>query len=294
MLAAALAAGLLISATLWILQSKTAEKSPSVANTENNEIIPADSNAHPSETVKPIPDRASPENAVAENTASENANARELSVTRQPTPYEELLFQAAVDKRRAAIKAFREQIGQTDRIATGKAETESAGPCDHRSRPVASVRRQCAGSIGVREENAALQEEIFAAMLARGDAQSVGFYLDFVSNRNYADRALHALDGMKTPPVDMLFDFLHVAQAPRRLAAALVARAHRRTGNCPKIIPNGLRQRRPPGGDGRAAGQFRRRCIALRQPCPARYFPCGHFQRCSISIPFAFLDSITA
>jgi hypothetical protein len=221
MLASALAVGLLISATLWILQSKTAEKSPSVANTENNEIIPADSNAHPSETVKPIPDRASPENAVAENTASENANARELSVTRQPTPYEELLFQAAVKKRRAAVKAFREQTGK--RIAS-QPEKPKQNPPDHAAIVRALLPRSDANALARlarREENAALQEEIFAAMLAQGDVQSVGFYLDFVSNRDYADRALHALDGMKTPPVDLLFDFLHVAQAPRRLAAAL-------------------------------------------------------------------------
>jgi hypothetical protein len=72
-----------------------------------------------------------------------------------------------------------------------------------------------------REENLDLQKEIFAVMLERGDPRAVGVYLDFVSNREYSERALDALGGLNNPPSELLFDFLRGTHASRRLAAAL-------------------------------------------------------------------------
>jgi hypothetical protein len=214
MIAVAVAAGLLVTATIWTLQSRATKNMPSTATTEKTEKQLSIPNARKTEIASA---------PVRENSPPKNAQVHEkLPISRPPTPYEELLFRVAIDKRQAAMKAMRER--PIDRTAA-LAETPKPSPPDHASAvrallPRADVRGLT--RLAAAEENLDLQEEIFAALLTRGDLPSVGAYLDFVSQRNYADRAMAALDRVEAPPVDLLFGFLRGAQTPRRLAAALV------------------------------------------------------------------------
>ncbi len=75
--------------------------------------------------------------------------------------------------------------------------------------------------LAAEENDGQLQEEILAALLARGDSQAVGAYLDFVSPSGIGQRGLLALDRVSDPPVTMLFEYLRGPQVSRRMAAAL-------------------------------------------------------------------------
>jgi hypothetical protein len=217
---AALAAGLLISATLWTLRNRKSDISPPVANEQGNE------KRHPADPMQPKlvntpSDHSLPEKNVRGGPADERKIAEAESMTRQPTPYEALLFKTAVDKRRAEIQTYRKQ---TNGQIAAQTATPKRNPPDHASALRALLPRIDAGNLARlarREENLDLQKEIFAVMLERGDPRSVGAYLDFVSNREYSERALDALKDLKNPPSELLFDLLRGNHASRRLAAAL-------------------------------------------------------------------------
>jgi hypothetical protein len=197
MIAIALAAGLLISATIWAFRA---------GKTETASNIPVN-----------LPKNASPKNEPA---------PEKQPLTRTPTPYETLLFKVAIDKRKAAIKAMRQQSVERPLEQTAKIEIPPKPNPPNHTTPVRVMLPYADAKTLTRlinkEENPELQEEMFADLLARGDMNSVGVYLDFVSQRGYAERALSILGDMKTPPTEMLFGFLCGAHTPRRLAAALV------------------------------------------------------------------------
>jgi hypothetical protein len=217
---AALAAGLMISATLWTLRNRMSENGPPVANKQGNE------KRHPADPMQPKlvntpSDHSLPKKNVRGGPAEERKIAAAESMTRQPTPYEALLFKTAVDKRRAEVKSYRKQ---TDGQIASQTPPPKQNPPDHASAVRALLPRIDAGGLArlaSREENLDLQKEIFAVMLERGDPRAVGVYLDFVSNREYSERALDALGGLNNPPSELLFDFLRGTHASRRLAAAL-------------------------------------------------------------------------
>ena len=73
-----------------------------------------------------------------------------------------------------------------------------------------------------KEADAELQEQMLAALLARGECRAVAAYLDLVTRPGLEGRPLAALSRVKRPPVEMLFQFLAGPQFSRRLAAALV------------------------------------------------------------------------
>lgn len=67
-----------------------------------------------------------------------------------------------------------------------------------------------------------LQEELFAALLGRGDARAVAAYLEFVGERETRGSALAALDRVADPPLGLLFESLASPQQAQRSAAAVV------------------------------------------------------------------------
>jgi hypothetical protein len=209
MVLVALAASLLISVTIWAFQFRSPKDRPSTSIADTSERKPS------------LPETQRTANATKNPPQSQPADDHTL-MTRSPTPYEAVLFRIALAKREAAIKAMRAQ--SPDQIVSLD-EKPTLNLPDH-----ASVVRAMLPKVGVptlarlaaAEENADLQEDIFAELLTRGDEPSIGAYLDFVSQRNSAEKALSSLDYAKNPPVDVLFGFLRGVQASRRLAAALV------------------------------------------------------------------------
>ncbi len=73
-----------------------------------------------------------------------------------------------------------------------------------------------------KETDGQLQEELLAALLARGECRAVAAYLDLVTRPGLNGRPLAALSRVERPPVEMLFQFLEGPQVSRRLAAAVV------------------------------------------------------------------------
>jgi hypothetical protein len=215
-LIASLAVGLLISATIWAYQFCTRKN---IADFDDTLPKPASRETphQEKEIASNLPDRQAQNDAVADDSPSPIAQE---PLSRDPTPYEALIFEAAFAKRKAALKAQREQS-----LAQKAKSEEKPKPFDR----AAGVRdalpltdsNTLARWIG-KEENPDLQEEMFAALLARGDGRSIELYLDFVAQRDFVERALAALYRVKNPPVDVLFDFLRGVHASRRLAAALV------------------------------------------------------------------------
>ena len=72
------------------------------------------------------------------------------------------------------------------------------------------------------EQDPALQQELFAVLLSRGDARSVVAYLGFVEHRRTRASALAALDRVADPPLGLLFELLASPQQAQRSAAAVV------------------------------------------------------------------------
>jgi hypothetical protein len=218
-LVAALAVGLLISATIWAFQNRSSAEKPSIANSDATSPKPASPKATKSTIAASNHDNSPRKNVETHSMALDNS-----PITRPPTPYEALLFRIACDKRKAALTAMREQSADPSAKETAKDEKPKQNPPDHATLVRTMLARASVKALAQMvnaEENPDLQEEILVALLNRGDRQSVGAYLDIISQRTLADRALSALDRVKDPPTDVLFGFLRGEQTPRRLAAAL-------------------------------------------------------------------------
>jgi hypothetical protein len=225
-IAIAITAGLLISATIWAFRSQTAADKPSLANSNAVAQKPATSRVIKTEIASSDPGDKPPRNTIQADTPSENGeigaiSRKKLPIARPPTPYEEVLFRVVFAKRKAAIKAMRKQSAEKTKIIE---EPPIPNPPDHASLVRDLMPRANANAL-VRlvnqEKNPDLQEEILSVLLSRGDPQSVGAYLDFVLQRAYAQRALSALDRLEEPPVEAIFGFLCGGHTSRRLAAAL-------------------------------------------------------------------------
>ena len=67
-----------------------------------------------------------------------------------------------------------------------------------------------------------LQRTLLASLLARGDAQALGEYLNYVQSEAMGDTALSAVDLVQNPPMDMLFSTLQSTQVLECMAAARV------------------------------------------------------------------------
>ena len=69
--------------------------------------------------------------------------------------------------------------------------------------------------------DAALQQELLAALVARRDRRSMAVYLTLVYTRTTGEAALAALDRVADPPVGLLFEFFDAPQQKQRRAAAV-------------------------------------------------------------------------
>ena len=77
------------------------------------------------------------------------------------------------------------------------------------------------GELASLETDAALQQELLAALVARRDRRSMAVYLTLVYTRTTGEAALAALDRVADPPVGLLFEFFDAPQQKQRRAAAV-------------------------------------------------------------------------
>jgi hypothetical protein len=78
------------------------------------------------------------------------------------------------------------------------------------------------GELARSEPNPELQRSLLAALLARGEPDSLNVFLSFVENEPTAEAALAAARTLKVPPMDSLFASLSAPLESRRIAAARV------------------------------------------------------------------------
>ncbi len=71
------------------------------------------------------------------------------------------------------------------------------------------------------ESSQSLRRDMLAALVKRGDAASLGVYLQFVIAQETQSTALSALDRVPQPPVELFFEFLNRGGDAQRMAAAL-------------------------------------------------------------------------
>jgi HEAT repeat protein len=140
-------------------------------------------------------------------------------------PYERLLLQeiqrAAGPRRAAAIDLL-------GRLGTGRsvpvlarlaANPETQDPAVRALARLADSDTLAALAGSVPEDG--LQQHLLAALVARGDARSVGLYLEFVRRPERTASALAALDRVADPPAGLLFELLNSPHQARRSSAAL-------------------------------------------------------------------------
>ena len=140
--------------------------------------------------------------------------------------YERLLveeIQRTVGPRRAAA------IDLLGRVGTGRSVPVLARLAAHPQTHAPAVKAlalladsQTLAALAASEPEEGLRQHLLAALLARGDAHSMRFFLEFVRRPEHVASALAAVDRVANPPVGLLFELLDSPQQTRRSAAALV------------------------------------------------------------------------